>query len=199
MRKGNNEISKNLLVDLYNSGLSMGEIADKLNKSPSTIVYYFRKHKIPRRSRSEATYVKQNPGGDPFRIKRKLTKKEAELKGMGLGLFWGEGCRRNFKGVRLGNTDPKLIKKFIEFLQKICGVKKEKLRFQLQVFSDINPQKALKFWIKQLDISPKQFTRTITISLSRKRGTYKKKSKYGVLMVGCYNTKLKNAIENMLG
>lgn len=199
MKRECKNVDKRLLVKLYNSGLSMKEIADKVNKTPSAIVYYFIKHKIPRRSRSEATYIKRNQNGNPFKIKKKLTKKENELKGMGAGLYWGEGCRRNFKGVRLGNTDPKLIKKFIEFLQKICGVKKEKLRFQLQVFSDINHKKALGFWTKELDISPKQFTKTIVISLSRKKGTYKKKSKYGVLIVGCYNIKLKKAIEKMLG
>jgi len=128
-----------------------------------------------------------------------LTKKEAELKGLGLGLYWGEGCRRNTFGVRLGNTDPKLIKKFIEFLQRICGVKKQKLRFQLQIFSDINPKRALNFWLKELKIPSSQFSKTVTISLSRKKGTYKKKSKYGVLIVGCHNTKLKEIINRMLG
>ncbi|MBI4032914.1 MAG: hypothetical protein HY377_00095, partial [Candidatus Blackburnbacteria bacterium] len=51
------------------------------------------KHRIKRREWSEATYVYSNPDGDPFRLARKLTLSELFLKGLGLGLFWGEGTK----------------------------------------------------------------------------------------------------------
>jgi hypothetical protein len=38
------------------------------------------------------------------------------LFGMGLGLYWGEGTKRGKGGMRITNTDAKMIKKFIEFL-----------------------------------------------------------------------------------
>jgi hypothetical protein len=77
-------IPKQKLEKLYKSGLSMQEIADKTDWSYRQIVYWMDKNKIPKRSRSEATYVKRNPDGDPFKIKNKLTPEERELKGYGV-------------------------------------------------------------------------------------------------------------------
>ena len=103
----------------------MQEIADKMRWSLHKVSYWLDQCSISRRSPSEATYVKRNPGGDPFKIKSQLTKKDETLKGLGLGLYWGEGDKSpNNTSVRLANTDPLLIKKFKEFLTKICGVKK---------------------------------------------------------------------------
>lgn len=57
------------LETLYNSGLSMIEIATKLKCSPHKIVYWMNKYSLQRRSLSNAMYVKLNPNGDPFKIK----------------------------------------------------------------------------------------------------------------------------------
>jgi len=78
-------IAKEQLERLYSKGFSMMEIAGKIGHSPSGIKYWMDKLNIPRRSRSEATYVKRNPNGDPFKIKNKLNKNEILLKGLGLG------------------------------------------------------------------------------------------------------------------
>ncbi|MCL5407715.1 MAG: hypothetical protein M1429_04440 [Patescibacteria group bacterium] len=177
--------------------LSMAEVAVKLGKSRHEVVYWMDKHKIPRRSWSEATYTKRNPKGDPFKIKKDLTLEEAELKGLGLGIFWGEGAKTNRYGIRVGNTDHRLILKFIEFLTKIYGVKKEKLRYGLIIFNDSDPDKALHFWCSKLEIKPEQFGKLIVIPPQGK-GTYKKKSKYGVVTVGCYNTKLRKWLDKEL-
>ncbi len=187
-------IQKERLEKLYKSGFSMMDISKRLGKSHSEVIYWMDKYDLLRRSRSEATYIKRNPNGDPFRIKNNLSPKEIELKGLGLGLFWGEGNKRYGSGVRLGNTDYRLIRKFIDFLTKICGVSKDKLRFNLQVFNDSDPKKALRFWIDKLRVNLNQFGK-ITIIPPMGKGTYKKKSKYGVLTVGCYNTKLKKWID----
>ena len=100
-------ITKERLKRLYSRGFSMMEIAGKMGHSPSGIKYWMDKLNIPRRSRSEATYLKRNPNGDPFKIKNKLNKNEILLKGLGLGLYWGEGDKSpNNTSVRLSNTDP---------------------------------------------------------------------------------------------
>ncbi len=70
------------------------------------------KYGIPRRNRSEATYIKRNPKGDPFHIKTNLNNKEKILYGLGLGIYWGEGTKVNREAVRVGNSDPNLIKIF---------------------------------------------------------------------------------------
>ena len=65
----------------------MKEISDKTGWKYEKIIYWMQKFNIPRRSRSEATYVKRNPNGDPFKIKKNLTKNEILLRGLGLGLY----------------------------------------------------------------------------------------------------------------
>jgi len=136
------------IARLYQKGLSMQEISDKTGWKYGKIVYWMRKFGIPRRSMSEATYAKRNPEGDPFKIKNKLNKNEILLKGLGLGIYWGEGDKsKNNTSVRLSNTDPQIIKKFREFLIKICGVKKEKIRYYLILFNDCDKKEAIRFWI----------------------------------------------------
>jgi len=189
-------IAKEQLKRLYNKGLSMMEIAEMMRRSQSGIKYLMDKYNIPRRSWSEATYVKRNPNGDPFKIKNKLNKSEILLKGLGLGLYWGEGDKSpNNTSVRLGNTDPFLIKKFREFLRKIYGVKEEKIKYGLISFNDIKESKAVNFWKKHLSVERKQLGK-VTIIPPQGKGTYKNKSKYGVLTIIFTNKKLKEQILN---
>ena len=82
---------------------------------------------------------------------------------------------------------------FIKFLKEIYSIKKEKLKFGLQIFSDINPEEALSFWIRRLDVSKDQFQKPV-VSKVRGNGTYKIKSKFGVLTVYFNNIKLRNII-----
>lgn len=185
------------LAILYQKGLSANEIASKLGVSERKINYWLNKLQIPKRSLSEAIYLKHNPNGDPFRMKADLNIEEAKLLGMGLGLYWGEGTKKNTQAVKLSNTDPELIKKFLEFLTKICRVDTQKIRFWLQVFDDTDPEKALKFWSRKLNAKPEQFYR-VTITLSRGKGTYKEKCKHGVLTINFNNVKLKNRLLSML-
>jgi transposase-like protein len=81
-------LAKETLVELYyNQKLSMAEIAKKLGVSNSNVYYWMGKYGIPRRTRSEAIYIKQNPKGDPFKIKELKTKEDVELFTLGVGLY----------------------------------------------------------------------------------------------------------------
>ena len=51
----------------------MVEVAQYLGVPYKTVVYWMGKHDISRRSASEAAYVKNNPDGDPFKIKELKT------------------------------------------------------------------------------------------------------------------------------
>jgi hypothetical protein len=155
------------------------------------------KHVLRIRTISDAVYLKNNPSGDSFKFNPPKTLKEAELFGFGLGLYWGEGTKADKTSVRLGNTDPELIEKFIEFLVRIFSVNKKKLRFGLQVFSGAEGKAALDFWQKKLKISEGQFYQT-TLTKSRGHGSYGRKAKYGVLTVYFHNRKLRDLIISML-
>lgn len=191
-------IEKNELLNLYiTERLSMQEIAKQLNCSQNSVVYWMNKHQINRRTISEAVYTKNNPNGDPFILKPINSREKAKLLGMGLGLYWGEGNKANKHSVRLGNTDPELIKTFVTFLEEIFAVKRQDMKFGLQIFSDIDPELALSYWLDQLNVNRSQFYK-ITVTISGSIGTYRAKSKYGVLTVYYHNKKLRDLLVGML-
>jgi len=191
--------SLNLFKKLYTKDKkSSFEIANLLNCSENKVNYWLKKYGIQKRSISEAVYIKNNPKGDPFKIKIKLSKEQTMLKGLGLGLYWGEGSKRNKTSVRLSNTDSGLINNFINFLVRIYGVKKKDINFNLLIFSDISPIDAKNFWVKELKIKPEQIRGKITIIKSGSIGTYRQKAKYGVLTLMYHNRKLRDIICNMI-
>ncbi len=172
---------------------SVKQISKLLSCSENKINYWLRKYSIEKRTISNALYVRHNPEGDPFRFNIPKTNEEYFLFGLGLGLYWGEGNKRNKYSIRLGNTDPRLIEYFIHFLEKMYTVRKEKMRFGLQVFNDGEARKALIFWTKTLGISPKQIG-NVVVTPSRGKGTYKRKTPHGVLSVSVSNVRLRNLI-----
>ena len=165
--------------------------------SEQKINYWLKKYKIRKRTISEAIYQFKNPKGDPFKIKVPTGLTDGILYGLGLGLYWGEGEKRGGSSLRLANTDFRLINKYILFLENICGIKKTSLRFGLHIFNDVDSEKALFHWMKNLKIKRNQFYK-VQITKSRGSGTYRYKSEYGVIIVYFNNTKLKKAIIDLI-
>lgn len=191
-------ILKNKLIEFYiDKKMSMQDIADSLDCSLHKVKYWMDRHQIPVRSQSDATYLKRNPDGDPFKFIPPSGFEDAKLFGLGIGLYWGEGTKANKNSIRLGNTDPGIIINFMDFLIRFFSIKKSDLKFGLQIFSDINPQEALDFWIKKLKISSSQLNKPI-ITKSRSLGTYRNKNKYGVMTVMFHNKKSRDALINLL-
>ncbi len=176
---------------------SVKYISDVLKCSQNKVNYWLQKYEIQKRSISDAMYELKNPDGDPFIFTQPKTKEDAMLFGLGLGLYWGEGAKRGTGGVRLTNTDPRLLKKFIEFLEKMYMIDRDKLRFSIQIFRDISSEQALAYWCKELDVSKDQFYKVI-VSKVRGLGTYRHKSEHGVVIVYFNNIKLKQSICSLI-
>jgi len=187
---------KDELKKLYKSH-SSAEIAKIKRCSVGQVNYWLERYWIKKRSISEAIYKKHNPDGDPFSLHKPKNISEAILYGLGVGLYWGEGTKRGMGAVRLSNTDVKLLRKFVEFLETFFNIDKNKLRFSIQIFSDISGEEALNYWARELGVKKNQFYKTI-VSKVRGEGTYKYKSKYGVAIVYFNNIKLKRLICNMI-
>jgi hypothetical protein len=192
------EITKNFLIDYYlKRKQSTAQIAKHVKCSENKINYWLGRYEIKKRTISDAIYELKNPDGDPFLIRYPQTLQQGILFGLGLGIYWGEGLKRGKGAVRLTNTDTRMVRKFIDFLEEFCGVSKDQLRFSLQIFKDIDQEKALTYWARELGIKRGQFYKTI-VSRVRGKGTYKYKSEYGVVIVYFNNVKLKKIILEMI-
>jgi hypothetical protein len=191
-------ISEQTLRDLYiNQKLSIKQIAARLNFSHQKIAYWLDKYHITTRTISEAIYVFNHPAGDPFTVRRPANDQEAVLFGLGIGLYWAIGNKANTEAIRLSSTDAKLITKFIDFLKTFFAIPKNDFRFGLQISTDITPRSALDFWTKELKINRKQFYK-VTVTKSRSLGTYRHKSRFGVLTVYYLNKKARDILIGLL-
>ena len=190
--------SESELRTLYlKKGRSVKDIAKLFGCSAHKVKYWMEGYHIPTRSISEAIYLKNNPDGDPFKFVPPKNIVDAKLFGLGIGLYWGEGTKADKASVRLGNTDPKLLKDFIRFLTKFFQVEVPDFHFGLQLFNDIDPKRAMDFWSKTLRINKRQFYKTI-VTKSVSQGTYKKKAQYGVLTVYYHNKKLRDLLLSLV-
>ncbi|MDO8517941.1 MAG: hypothetical protein Q7S26_01445 [bacterium] len=186
--------TKTVLVEIYvRQKKSAHEIATTYSCSDHKVNFWLAKYHIQKRSISEAVYAKSNPNGDPFLFTPPHTKEESFLFGLGVGLYWGEGNKKNKNAIRLGNTDPYLQKRFLEFLVRFYNIPKWKFRFGLQIFSDMSPTEALQFWSRTLGIPKKQFMKVI-VTPARSIGTYREKTKHGVLTICVCNKKLRDLL-----
>jgi len=191
-------IEKKYLIQHYiERKLSAKQISQILKCSESGINYWLNKYKIQKRSISDAVYDRWNKGEDPFNFKEPHSKSDQVLLGVGIGLFWGEGTKRNLHSVRLGNSDPELSRIFLEFLKKVYRINFEKIRIGIQIFNDINEKKVLDFWSKKLSIPKEKFYKVI-YTKSRGIGTYKNKIEYGVATIYFGNKKLRDHLMNQI-
>ena len=191
-------MDKSTLIDLYTKQQkSISEIASALGCSSNKITYWMIKHGIARRHQRDANYIKAHPGGDPFLFDKPVTEDDFYLYGLGIGIYWGEGNKASKSSVRVGNTDPLLVEYFVRFLERFYGLQRSSLSFGVQIFSDIKADDALAYWCNTLNVKPAQFYKP-TLSLSVSQGTYKRRSKYGVITVYFNNSRLKESIMKLL-
>jgi glycosyltransferase involved in cell wall biosynthesis len=81
----------------------------------------------------------------------------------GVMIYWGEGDKASKHGFRVTNSDPLLVKIFLEFLRKICLNDEKRIRAWVLIYPDLNASSCENYWSKQLGLSRKNFTKSIMI------------------------------------
>ncbi|MFZ2390247.1 MAG: helix-turn-helix domain-containing protein [Minisyncoccales bacterium] len=85
-----------------------------------------------------------------------INKRELYL--AGLFLYWGEGSKNQAAAkLTISNTDPAMIKFFIYWLEKSLNVSRDKVKVQLQLYSDMIISREIDFWSKTLKLDKQQF------------------------------------------
>ena len=172
------------IIKLRQTGHSLPEIRKITGRGGSTIFKYIKDVQVLPEY-AEILRVKQ--GGSIERSKRKWLEASQEANRL-MGnfskrdklfilscLYWGEGSKQY--DLSLNNSDPGLIKVFVECLQ-IIGVKKSDLRITLRIYEDINKSKAITFWANLLNL-PEDKILGVSLLPGKKKG----KLQYGMCRV----------------
>ena len=99
---------------------------------------------------------------------KKLNNRELMI--LGAALYWGEGYK-NFNLKRgaypyicFSNSDPLMHKVFVPFLERILKITKNRIKCQVMIYPNTNPQKAVQYW-KNITQIPVENSRTqLTVS-----------------------------------
>jgi len=119
-----NFFGEKVIVRMYvEEHLSAAQIGNSLNISPSRVRRILENQGVQKRSMSEAIIMLNITKFHkaPFCLKSALSPDENDLKTTGIMLYWGEGAKTG-SAVKFANSNPDMIKVFLLFLRKICGV-----------------------------------------------------------------------------
>lgn len=120
-----------------------------------------------------------------------LTKRELML--AGFFLYWGEGTKSSGCTVMLSNTDPDVLKLFIQWL-KLFDITNDRIVIKLHIYKDMNPSTSVQYWSEQLYIPPKQFNKPTIKHSNLCDITYKNGFGHGTCHVQVFSRDLKEYI-----
>lgn len=177
----------------YARGLSVPEIAKKMNLSLGAIYSLMRKYNLKRRGYSEQNRIRFAKNPPSFNVISRLSPKDKELRTAGIMLYWAEGYQSEVANhVDFSNSRPEIILIFLKFLREVCGVNELKLRSHLYCYSNQNVDDLIRFWSKVTMVPIDQFTKPYV----RKDFNPKKmnKMRYGLLYIRYNDKKLLDLI-----
>lgn len=183
---------------LRRKGMSMGEIAQKLSVSKSTVSGWCRDISLSgeaiskiakkgkeksieglmrysesvRQKRIENTQVSMSDGA-----KRLGKLSDRDIYCIGLGLYWGEGYKTGNQEFGFTNSDPQMITFYLRWLQIVFSVKKEDLilRVSINQLHKDRISEVESFWSKHTFVPLCQFTKPSFVKTVSKK-VYKNKS-----------------------
>ena len=178
------------IISMYTEDrLSGVEIAKNLGLHFKSVYRWLEKNKVKRRTPEETNAIQYLNKSPSFRIKREIKGDDLILLTSGIMLYWAEGAKyANKHTLDLANSDPVMIRVFLKFLRKVCGIQEGKIRIYLYCYANQNPESLKRFWSKLTKVSLKQFTKPYV------RQDFKEdkigKMPYGLIHVRYFDKKL---------
>lgn len=173
----------------------MAEIAAQLGITHATVLYWLKRHGIPRRSWSESAYVKINRDGDPFQIRETLTPRQQALLDAGLMLYWAEGSKTPGT-IRIANLDHRMLQMFAMFLREVCRIKEERLRVYVRLYEGFDRTAAQRYWGELLHLPPSQVL--VYPHLDQRSKPDRQWSRYGIATLEFHSTKLRQWLDEAM-
>lgn len=180
--------------------LSYAEIRKRLGVPKSTLSYWLREFPLSKKRILELRrqgWKKAEAKIERFRasMRRKRQLKEQEVYNKyrkrftrlsrdalfvaGLMLYLGEGNKRNYSEIALANTDPKITKFFIQWLNEFLKIPKEEMKAGLHLYENMDIEKEKEFWKNELGFRESQFYKPSIRKLKKASFSYKEPSRHG--------------------
>ncbi len=205
-------MSKSLLkikeeaIALRKAGASIREIAKKLNANKSTISFWCRDivlsgNQLKLLSERQLNESKKalSRHAEFKRVKRiektsflaNLGKKQVggtskrDLFISGLSLYWAEGYKKGNDELGFTNSDPRIIKVFIKWLEEIYKIPIDNLIFRLSI-NNIHydrEKEVIRFWSDICGVKAEQFTKTSFIRSASKKIYSNRELHFGTLRI----------------
>lgn len=198
---------KEKIFDLRKRGYGINEISRKIKLRKNTVSRWcrgtsltqeqldkfkqrIRKFSHQKHQQAMALRIEQNQ-----RKTRKIEEVAAKKIGIlnhrekflvGIALYWAEGFKHKMeKALGLANSDPALVKFYVEWLTKNLKIRKKDLI--LRITTNISLENKIgeyrKFWSKLLGIPETQFRKPFFQNTVQKRVYPKERKYYGVIRV----------------
>ncbi|MEQ1561576.1 MAG: hypothetical protein ABL899_02545 [Nitrospira sp.] len=112
---------------------------------------------------------------------KSLSKRDIMM--LGLGVYIGEGSKT--AGItRISNSDPKIIKLTMEWLEVSFGVKNNQFKIRLHLYPDNNEKESVKYWSKHTGVPENQFFKSTIDKRIDKKFNNKSKLPFGTAHLG---------------
>lgn len=145
------------IKDLRESGYSINEIVATLHVPKTTVWHHIKGIKV---KEEFLPVLKSKRGGSKKRRLKAVEKAISEAKEIFNNkkiyasilsmLYWAEG---NKKSCVFTNTDPQMIRIFINTMNKCFNINKDRYSVTIRYFTGMSKDLCLKYWSDQLEIS----------------------------------------------
>ena len=196
---------------LRKQGHSYSQIKLALGVSKGTLSYWLKDHPLSKKRIEE---LRDNHGKriEKYRETRKrqreqrlsliyrkqeskiLPLNEKNLFLAGLFLYWGEGAKRKAATLSLSNSNPAVVRFFIEWCERCLGVSRSKFLVYLHLYSDMTIAKELQYWSKVLSIPKSQFRKPYVKVSEQQRINHKGAYSHGTCNVSMGDARLTEQI-----
>lgn len=112
----------------------------------------------------------------------------------GLMLYLAEGAKRKESSIVLANTDVRIIKFFIQWLNEYLGVKKDKVRMQLHLYENMDIAREENFWLNELKIERSQLYKSSIRKLKASSFSYKGSYRHGTCSLYAFGVEKRRKI-----
>ena len=177
-------LDKSQAIKLRNGGMSYNEISRTLRIAKGTLATWFKKDgtsilvkeeniskakKIWAQNITDFNKKRSKEIREGWQLAQSNSRKDIgiisqrELFLIGVALYWAEGLKRTNWNLIFCNSDPTMIKIMMRFFLEICGVAKEKIKVQIQIYENISSTEAISYWSHITGLPKTQFYKPLIL------------------------------------